>query len=222
MIEKNILYIYIKLVEEDTRLDSFERYANPHRCPSKARKGINSPINPTIMSINLRLWFPSPPLLSLSRLRRQSVDRAWLNLTTMHFVRADNKEDQRGFTHKDLRRAKERRGKRGTRGGEKDKERRRERARARRERSGFPRDGEKGRRRAGEEGVARCRALDMLSLTQHSYPGPKYDVILHNSPNCIVAAAALHLPYFVPTFPFPPSQIPLVLPSRVTPTRSSW
>lgn len=36
------------------------------------------------------------------------------------------------------------------------------------------------------------RALGRLSLTQHSYPGPKCDVILHNSPNCIVAAAALH------------------------------
>lgn len=31
--------------------------------------------------------------------------------------------------------------------------------------------------------------MDGLSLTQHSYPGSKCDVIPHNSPNCIVAAA---------------------------------
>lgn len=41
------------------------------------------------------------------------------------------------------------------------------------------------RRGSGDE-----RALGRLSLTQHSYPGSKCDVILHNSPNCIVAAAA--------------------------------
>ena len=45
-----------------------------------------------------------------------------------------------------------------------------------------------------ERVMAESRALGRLSLTQHSYPGLKCDVTLHNSPNCIVAAA-LHYPY---------------------------
>ena len=51
------------------------------------------------------------------------------------------------------------------------------------------------------------RALGRLSLTQHSYPGSKCDVILHNSPNCIVAAAAAGCctppPLPLPAQPFP-------------------
>jgi len=93
------------------------------------------------------------------------------------------------------------------RGGEREREREREgeggrkRRRMARERERLKRGDERGEgfhamgKGMAKEGEGRGqgslgRALDRLSLTQHSYPGPKCDVILHNSPNCIVAAAA--------------------------------
>ena len=89
------------------------------------------------------------------------------------------------------------------RGGERERERegRRKRRRMARERERLKRGDERGEgfhamgKGMAKEGEGRGqgslgRALDRLSLTQHSYPGPKCDVILHNSPNCIVAAAA--------------------------------
>lgn len=103
----------------------------------------------------------------------------------MHFVREQQRRPTRLRGNEDAegsRGASEREREGGTRANGVARE---IRAR-RRERSGFPRDGGRRGRRDGSLG----RALGRLSLTQHSYPGPKCDVILHNSPNCIVAAAA--------------------------------